>query len=54
MSQEAEVMEPGLRLLLDSMDERQSGLEGSKSLVHGTNLNIRLKFLGLTVAERPR
>ena len=47
-------MEPGLRLLLDSMVERQSGLEGSKPLVHGMNLKIRLKFLGLTVAERPR
>lgn len=41
-SQEAEMMDPGLRLWSDSREAMWLGREGSKDPSQGTNLNTRL------------
>jgi len=53
-SYEAADMELGEMLLVVSRSEMQSVFFGSKVDVQGMNLKIKLKLLGLAVAERPR
>ena len=53
LSHVAEVMAPEGRLLSDSMLDKLSVSSGLKLPVHGTNLNMRLYFLGLIAAVVP-
>lgn len=54
LSQEAEMMDPGLKPWLFSREVMCVGRDGSKGLSQGMNLHTKLKCLGLGAADSPR